>query len=383
MTSETTSETVPPVLHAVIDAPTADVPVDRFGFLVRGWLWFGKHQDRIQLVEAWTGEVCLGRTTVLVPRRDVSQALAIHADAKVSYEIPAKHADLPRGAAFTMALRVGLVDGTWLRPDVSVQVRTWGQESAENAISPILVAASLTAPTGPEEQQMLVVPPPDHLQVRQVGRVAGHDFYRKGRAILAQLDLAFRRAGVVLGEVSRVLDFGCGCGRVMQSFRAFPRHGEIWGCDIDADSLDWDRVHLADIAHFVLHGFLPPTPMESGSFDAIYAVSVFTHLPEELQYAWLTELRRLLRPGGVLVATVHGGPYWSGDEVLHAEVARHGFAYRTGPRTEGLPDFYMVAYHSESYIRSRWGRLFEVVDVAERLVHNAHDAVILRRAGNE
>jgi SAM-dependent methyltransferase len=38
----------------------------------------------------------------------------------------------------------------------------------------------------------------------------------------------------------------------------------------------------------------------------IYALSVFSHLDEPLQRAWLAEFRRLLRPGGLLVLSVLG-----------------------------------------------------------------------------
>ena len=44
-------------------------------------------------------------------------------------------------------------------------------------------------------------------------------------------------------------------------------------------------------------------PYPDDSFDVVYACSVFSHLPETLHLLWLAEIRRVLRPGGVLVAT--------------------------------------------------------------------------------
>jgi SAM-dependent methyltransferase len=103
-----------------------------------------------------------------------------------------------------------------------------------------------------------------------------------------------------------------------------------------------------------------------------------------MQFAWLAELRRLLRPGGVLVASLHGARYWNGaDPGVAAEVATRGFAYRPGNRTEGLPEFYMVAYHSEAYVRGRWTRFFEFVDLKENYLYGVHDVAVMRRRNDD
>src|SRR5262249_14848680 len=49
-----------------------------------------------------------------------------------------------------------------------------------------------------------------------------------------------------------------------------------------------------------------PLRYRDASFDLVYAFSVFTHLPESLQLAWMGELRRVLRPGGYLLISLHG-----------------------------------------------------------------------------
>jgi SAM-dependent methyltransferase len=55
--------------------------------------------------------------------------------------------------------------------------------------------------------------------------------------------------------------------------------------------------------HFERTDFRPPTPFPADRFDLIYAFSVFSHLSEPVHEAWLGELSRILRPGGLLVVT--------------------------------------------------------------------------------
>ncbi len=225
--------------------------------------------------------------------------------------------------------------------------------------------------------------PPDHLQQRQVGSVWGEAFFTAGRTMFDQLVAAFAEAGQPLDRSARVLDFGCGCGRVLWMFRQLPHAGEIWGCDVDPEAIEWNLKNLGDVGRFRCNSAMPPAPFSDGFFDAIYSVSVFTHLPERVQFAWLAELRRLLRPGGVAVVSVHGERYWSADTEVRTEVEARGFAYRTGVPTEGLPGYYMVAFHSEAYVRREWAQLFEVVDVKRQYLYGAHDAILLRRPLSE
>jgi SAM-dependent methyltransferase len=220
--------------------------------------------------------------------------------------------------------------------------------------------------------------PPARLQIRQVGGDWGREFYASGGEIFQQIDTAVKSGGASLATAPRILDFGCGCGRVLRTFLRFPHTGEVWGADIDAEAIAWNRGHLAHIAKFDCNALMPPLAFPDAFFDVIYSVSVFTHLPEEMQFAWLAELRRVLKPGGVLVASLHGERYWSADPSVKAEVESRGFAYRTGPLTEGLPEFYMSAFHSEAYVRREWTKHFEFVELKPQFLHGVHDAAILR-----
>ena len=77
------------------------------------------------------------------------------------------------------------------------------------------------------------------------------------------------------------------------------------GCDVDRDAIEWAVAHRPGPA-WTLSSFEPPLPYAAGSFDLVYAVSVFSHLGRGPQERWLAELARVLRPGGVALLSVHG-----------------------------------------------------------------------------
>ena len=66
----------------------------------------------------------------------------------------------------------------------------------------------------------------------------------------------------------------------------------------------WCQQHLSPPFKFATTTSFPHLPFEDGYFDLIQSFSVFTHICD-LAEAWLLELRRILRPGGVLYLTVH------------------------------------------------------------------------------
>jgi ubiquinone/menaquinone biosynthesis C-methylase UbiE len=101
-----------------------------------------------------------------------------------------------------------------------------------------------------------------------------------------------------------VLDFGCGCGRVMRRWAGITGPS-FHGSDYNPNLIDWCRANLP-FAHFEVNGLAPPLPYEDDQFELVYALSVFTHLTEPLQHDWMAELRRVIRPGGLLLFTTRG-----------------------------------------------------------------------------
>jgi len=225
-----------------------------------------------------------------------------------------------------------------------------------------------------------LLPPPRYLQVRVVGGYSP-DFLKSGRDLIGDLDAVLACDHKSLRSFEKILDFGCGCGRVLRPLRHHAAPSQmLYGTDIDAEAIAWCRANYADFAEFSVNPETPPMRCPDATFDFVYSVSIFTHLPEDLQFAWLQELQRITRPGGCLILSVHGRHYYRDlPPEARAIMQEKGFYYRATGKTEGLPDFYQTAYHSPDYIRAQWSRYFDILAVREMAVSNMQDAVLCRR----
>jgi len=133
-------------------------------------------------------------------------------------------------------------------------------------------------------------------------------FLESGVAAVQCLRQALMTQGRQLEDCRAILDFGVGCGRVIRHLEPLAERTRLCGVDINRSSIAWSRRHLPFMEASVCP-LSPPLDYADSSFDLIYALSVFTHLPESLQHSWIQELSRLLRPGGLLFLTVHGASY--------------------------------------------------------------------------
>ena len=154
---------------------------------------------------------------------------------------------------------------------------------------------------------------------------------------------------VALGARCRILDFGCGCGRVIRYFHKLSTGSSLYGTDIDTEATSWCQECLSHIGEFTSNDVAPPLPFDAEFFDCIYSVSIFTHLPEDMQFAWLEELRRVTKRGGYLLLTTHGEELFrTTSKEKKDQLRREGFYYSVGAGTEGLPDFYQgLANHQD------------------------------------
>jgi SAM-dependent methyltransferase len=196
-----------------------------------------------------------------------------------------------------------------------------------------------------------------------------------------------RRNGIDPSSRISLLDWGCGVGRVTAHFlRGWPR-ADVHGIDIDLENVRWCEANLAR-GHFAAAPLWPPTHYRDGAFDAVVGISVMTHLAANAQAAWLAELARIVRPGGLALLTFSGtsgsaaGSRWCSQEWWDAWKAR-GFDDETrDPALAGHiddDDYYRQTSQSAEYVRSHWSKDFEIVDIVQAAFGNQDLAVLRRR----
>ncbi|MBI3125291.1 MAG: class I SAM-dependent methyltransferase [Ignavibacteriales bacterium] len=130
------------------------------------------------------------------------------------------------------------------------------------------------------------------------------EFYKSGKIIFDDMSAMLAEHKIELPEKANVLDFGCGCGRIIRHFAAQNKYN-LFGSDLNHELISWCDKNLT-FGKFTTNNLVPPLSYENNFFDLIYARSVFTHLGKELQLVWICELKRILKPGGLLYFTTHG-----------------------------------------------------------------------------
>jgi len=151
--------------------------------------------------------------------------------------------------------------------------------------------------------RFLPIPPPERIFVGDGG--------------FLPIGVEFLRWFVRVGDLrpdERVLDFGCGIGRMALPLTQYLEDGSYDGLDVSAPGITWCtesiasryerfRFHHLDLAHPIYNpaGAVATSavrlPFADGAFDFVFACSVLTHLVGDDIRAYVRELRRVMAPG--------------------------------------------------------------------------------------
>lgn len=203
----------------------------------------------------------------------------------------------------------------------------------------------------------LPLPPP-----RMINLVAGHfeskKFFEDGLLGAGCIRHILGKNNLEMEEFSSILDFGCGCGRIVRHWKSL-KEPKVYGSDCNKRLVQWCYKNLR-FAEFEVNDPQPPLGYESEKFMLVYAISVFTHLTENLQRPWTKELWRILKPGGYLLLTVHGV---SRLQQLRAEDrAKFNAGHLVAVREKYSGTNICGTFHPQKYVRETLTEGFVFID---------------------
>ncbi len=211
---------------------------------------------------------------------------------------------------------------------------------------------------------------------------------------LQKFEAVLANNGYSLKQFKSVLDFACGFGRLTKPlFRLIPE-AEIFGCDIQRDLVSLCQRSFPK-GHFITNEVAPPLDFDDSLFDLIFSYSAFTHFSETNHVAWLKELARTLKPGGVMLHTTHSlvslkrAAFFSPESLKKYNFSEpvdrstlHTDSYHYAINEPSMPE-YGVTIIDKEYVMKRWPGYsgLTIVDYVEAAIESypegCHDIVMM------
>ena len=179
-------------------------------------------------------------------------------------------------------------------------------------------------------------------------------YFRSGLSIADAMAQILRWRFGDLGRIERLLDFASGYGRVTRFLLRHVPAERLWVSDIYAGAVRFQEERFG--VHGMVSTLRPEDLACAERFDAILVTSLFTHLPEDRFIGWLRRLLGLLRPGGLLVFSVH-------DETIRdpsVPMPEAGLLFQELSESRTLePGDYGSTWVTEAFVRSAVARAAE------------------------
>lgn len=231
---------------------------------------------------------------------------------------------------------------------------------------------------------------------------AGDPVLREGFAAYVLFRKLYETHVGRMADARKLLDFGCGWGRIIRFFIKDVDPARLYGCDPVEQMIRLCEQHNR-WCNFRKIDTNPPTPFEDESFDLVYGYSVFSHLSEEMHETLLLELRRILRPGGLLIMTTRGRDFMLICEKLRQRMDLESL--HPGPRSSAgafldtrqcLADFdsgrycfspleHEWSYWGETaipkaYVLNRWTRHFTFLEYIDDRSRCEQNVIVMRKS---
>jgi SAM-dependent methyltransferase len=196
--------------------------------------------------------------------------------------------------------------------------------------------------------------------------------------------------GIDFAQFRTLLDFGCGCGRILSAWEHFTTNGlNLIGFDINQSLIEFCQRHIP-FAKTERTSYYPPLPVADSSVDFAYAASVWTHLSLAASQQWAGEFARVIRPGGIAMASYHG-TYFApvvaklskdGSQLLEEEgfyIHAHRPAVMTYEGSNSYATFMSSAFFRALFVGFEVVRLYPGVSHGPNPFASFQDIAILRR----
>ena len=174
-------------------------------------------------------------------------------------------------------------------------------------------------------------------------------YYEGGRKTAKEILSHFQESAEMEFPES-ILDWGCGPGRVIRHMpELLPTSSQVVGSDFNGKTIEWCQQSIPNV-EFIQNTLMPPIKLTNESMEWVYCISVFTHLSEDAHHAWIGEIYRILRRGGLFLMTTQGDAFM--NKLTNSEVKRYSqdqIVVRDGV-DEGRRTF--SAFHPPAYIRA-------------------------------
>ncbi len=260
-----------------------------------------------------------------------------------------------------------------------------GQRQLELHLGVHIGDAELLKKTG----LLSAMPPADIHAMSHSPLASGGSFYH---ADLVASALASVAAPIAAG--ASVLDFGCSSGRVARALAAAFPELSVAGCDPNAPAIEWVQQHLPAIDARPSDND-PPLPWADASFDAAYAISIWSHFNEQTALDWYAEMHRVIKPGGHLITTTHGphavgvhGQLGLRSNAQMAEIRQalheRGYWYAAEFGADGdwgvVNKDWGTSFVSGEWMLAKLTPQWQIVEYARARNENNQDVYVLRRA---
>jgi ubiquinone/menaquinone biosynthesis C-methylase UbiE len=223
-----------------------------------------------------------------------------------------------------------------------------------------------------------------------------YDWWLSGLLDYLKIKKTIEKYGKPLKAGDAIYEMGCASGRVLRHFSVQQEGLDVWGSDINNRHIEWMRLNLPENIKIFQNTILPQLPMESNSIDVACAFSVFTHI-DDLDFAWLCEIRRVLKKGGFFYVTIHSDDTWeslSPKDQVYINLLRMApqikeykvteeFLAGSLPKDKTVFTWYANNYntnvfHKKDYINREWGRFFKVHEII-RAHSQYQDVVVMQK----